>query len=83
MEDLILFFYFIFKHFLNLIFFVDEKYNRVNDVDLFERLTKLAVKTGYRDEPSMFNIPRPNEKTLGIDQIILKKTEYEKKYFNK
>ena len=41
-----------------------KKYNRVNDVDLFERLTKLAVKTGYRDEPSMFNIPRPNEKTL-------------------
>ena len=59
-----------------------KKYNRVNDVDLFERLTKLAVKTGYRDEPSMFNIPRPNEKTLGIDQIILKK-QNTKKYFNK
>ena len=71
------------KHFKFNIFCWMKKYNRVNDVDLFERLTKLAVKTGYRDEPSMFNIPRPNEKTLGIDQIILKKTEYEKKYFNK
>ena len=59
-----------------------KKKNRVNDVDLFERLTKLEVKTGYRHEPSMFNIPRPNEITLGIDQIVLKKKEYEKKYFN-
>tara|TARA_B100001059_G_C17805177_1_gene568672 strand:- start:1103 stop:1975 length:873 start_codon:yes stop_codon:yes gene_type:complete len=60
-----------------------KKINRVNDVDFFERITNLKVKTGFRDKPSMLNLPRPKETTLGIDQIILKKKSYEKKYFNK
>ena len=58
-----------------------KKHNRVNDVDFFDRITKLNIKTGFRNVTTMFNLPRPGETTLGIDQIVLKKKEYEKKYF--
>ena len=56
--------------------------HRVNDVDLFDRLTKAGVRTGFRDETSMYNLPRPGDKTLGIDQMIIDKKSYYRKYFN-
>ena len=71
------------KHFEFNLFCWMKKYNRVNDVDFFDRITKLKIRTGFRNIPSMYNLPRPGETTLGIDQIVLKKKEYEKKYFNK
>ena len=59
------------------------KFYRVNDVDLFDRMTRAGVKTGFREEVSLYASPRPNEETMGLDQIILKKEEYKKKYFKK
>ena len=59
------------------------KFHRVNDVDLFDRMTKAGVRTGFRKEVSLYASPRPNEETMGLDQIILKNEEYEKKYFKK
>ena len=61
------------KYFKFNIFCWMKKINRVNDVDFFERITKKNIRTGFRNSPSMYNLPRPGETTLGIDQIVLKK----------
>lgn len=57
-----------------------KKNNRVNDVDLFDRITSMGVKTGLRKEYSLVRTPRPGEETVGLDQIILKKKKYKNKY---
>lgn len=56
-------------------------YNRVNDVDLFDRMSKLGVKIGLSKKINEFVKPRPNEKTVGLDQVFLSKSKYLKKYF--
>tara|TARA_E500000178_G_scaffold354129_1_gene422078 strand:+ start:246 stop:1109 length:864 start_codon:yes stop_codon:yes gene_type:complete len=55
--------------------------NRVNDIDLFDRISKVGAKIGYSKKINNYIYPRPNEQTIGFDQLILKKKEYEKKYF--
>jgi len=55
--------------------------NRVNDIDLFDRISKVGAKIGYSKKINNFIYPRPKEQTIGFDQLILKKEEYEKKYF--
>lgn len=57
-----------------------KKINKVNDTDLFERMCYSNVKVGYRDEVSMHIFPRPGESTIGLDQILIDKKNYEKKY---
>lgn len=55
--------------------------NRVNDVDLFDRMSKVGVKIGLSKKINEFVKPRPNEKTVGLDQVFLSKRQYLKKYF--
>lgn len=55
--------------------------NRVNDIDLFDRMSKIGVKIGYSKKINEFIKPRPNESTVGFDQVILSKKSYIKKYF--
>ena len=55
--------------------------NRVNDTDLFDRISKSGTRIGYSKKINNYILPRPGEITIGFDQLILKKKEYKKKYF--
>lgn len=55
--------------------------NRVNDVDFFDRISKVGTRIGFSKKINNYVLPRPNESTWGLDQVILKKKEYMKKYF--
>ena len=59
-----------------------KKKHRVNDVDLFDRMSKVGVRTDYRSEVSLKIYPRPGETTTGLTQVLLEKETYEKKYFS-
>ena len=53
----------------------------MNDIDLFDRISKVGAKIGYSKKINNFIYPRPKEQTIGFDQLILKKKNMEKKYF--
>ena len=46
-------------------------------------MSKAGVRIGYSKKINNYIIPRPNEQTIGFDQLLLKKTAYIKKYFKK
>ncbi len=56
--------------------------NRVNDLDFFERLNKIGVRIGYKTKPTVQVVPRPGEKTIGIDQYFVSSKKYLKKYLS-
>ena len=47
---------------------------------MFERMCYANAKIGYKNEVSMYIHPRPGESTIGLDQILIDKKNYEKKY---
>ena len=57
-----------------------KKKHKVNDVDLFDRMSKVGVETEYRSEISLKIYPRPGENNTGLTQVLFKKEVYEKKY---
>ena len=58
-------------------------HNRVNDLDFYERLKKIGVRTGYQKKLTVIIKPRPGEEEIGIDQYLLSKKKYMKKYLKK
>lgn len=44
-----------------------KSWNRVNDYDLQDRMYKAGVKMGFLDKVTAYVLPRPGEKTIGLD----------------
>ena len=57
-----------------------KSWNRVNDLDLQDRMYKVGIKMGYLDKVTVILKPRPGDKTIGIDAYKNKKKYYLKKY---
>ena len=47
-----------------------------------ERLNKIGVRIGYKTKPTVQVVPRPGEKTIGIDQYFVSSKKYLKKYLS-
>lgn len=57
-----------------------KSWNKVNDLDLQDRMYKVGVKMGYLNKVTVILKPRPGDKTIGIDAYKNKKKYYLKKY---
>lgn len=44
-----------------------KKWNRVNDIELSQRIYRAGVKIGYLDNSLAYVLPRPGEKTVGLE----------------
>jgi len=53
-----------------------KSWNRVNDLDLKDRFYRAGVRMGFLDRVVAHVLPRPGEKTIGLDAY--KRTEKEK-----
>ena len=43
--------------------------NRVNDIDLFDRISKSGTRIGYSKKINSYILPRPNEITIGFEVV--------------
>jgi glycosyltransferase involved in cell wall biosynthesis len=57
-----------------------KSWNRVNDVDLQDRIWKAGVKIGYWDRVLAYVLPRPGEDTVGLDAYKKNRGEKEDHY---
>ena len=57
-----------------------KSWNKVNDLDLQDRMYKVGIKMGYLDKVTVILKPRPGDKTIGLDAYKNKKNYYLKKY---
>lgn len=55
-------------------------WNRIHDVDVQDRMTKVGLNFGYINDVTYIAKPRPGENEIGIKAINLNKTYYEEKY---
>jgi glycosyltransferase involved in cell wall biosynthesis len=55
-------------------------WNKVNDLDLQDRMYRVGVKMGYCNKVTVILKPRPGDKTIGIEAYKNKKNYYLKKY---
>ena len=57
-----------------------KSWNKVNDLDLQDRMYKVGIKMGYLNKVTVILKPRPGDKTIGIDAYKNKENYYLKKY---
>jgi len=50
-----------------------KKWNRVSDMDVYDRMKKGGVRMGHLKKITAFVLPRPGEKTIGLEQYKLYK----------
>ncbi len=44
-----------------------KKWNRVSDLDVYERMERAGVRMGHLDKVVAYVLPRPGEKTIGLE----------------
>lgn len=52
-----------------------KRWNRVNDIDISLRIFKAGVRMGFLDQVVLYVLPRPGEKTVGLDAYMLAEKE--------
>jgi glycosyltransferase involved in cell wall biosynthesis len=57
-----------------------KSWNKVNDLDLQDRMFKVGVKMGYLEKATVILKPRPGDATIGLDAYKNKNDYYLKKY---
>jgi len=57
-----------------------KEWNKVNDIDLVLRIYHAGVKMGFLDEVVSYVLPRPGEKSIGLDAYKLTKKDKLKQY---
>lgn len=57
-----------------------KEWNRVNDVDLSQRIFKAEVRMGFLNKLVAFVLPRPGEVTVGVEAYKLQEKEKEQIY---
>jgi len=57
-----------------------KKWNRVNDVDLVTRIHYAGARMGFLEEAMAFVLPRPGEKTVGLEAYKLTEEEKMEQY---
>ena len=57
-----------------------KKWNRVNDVDLLQRIYKARVRIGFLDKVTAYVLPRPGEQTVGLEAYRTQEKEKESHY---
>jgi len=55
-------------------------WNRVNDVDLSQRIFKAGVRMGFLDKVVTYVLPRPGETTVGLEAYQIQENEKLKQY---
>lgn len=55
-------------------------WNRVNDIDLSERIFKSGARIGFLEKVLAFVVPRPGETTVGVEAYLIKKEEKEEHF---
>lgn len=57
-----------------------KKWNRVNDVDLLQRIYKAGVRIGFLERNTAYVLPRPGEQTVGIEAYRTQEKKKESHY---